>query len=141
MSRDLKFEAWYEFAPEIVWRALADREAMADWLMPNDFEPRLGHRFTLRTKPAPGFDGIVHCEVKEIDPPLRLSFSWAGGGIDTLVTFTLTPVRGGTHLVLEHTGFSGLRGLMVSSILGKGWRKKILPKGLPAVIQRIAAIS
>jgi len=36
---------------------------MADWLMPNDFQPRLGHKFQFRTKPAPGFDGIVNCEV------------------------------------------------------------------------------
>jgi uncharacterized protein YndB with AHSA1/START domain len=113
---------------------LTDPEAMADWLMPNDFEPRLGHRFTLRTKPAPGFDGIVRCEVRELDPPRILSFSWEGGGIDTLVTFTLNPITTGTKLVLEHKGFRGLRGLMVSSILGQGWRKKILPKSIPNVL-------
>lgn len=29
----------------------------------NDFEPRIGHRFQFRTEPAPGFDGVVNCEV------------------------------------------------------------------------------
>ncbi|HSS20413.1 MAG TPA: SRPBCC domain-containing protein [Pyrinomonadaceae bacterium] len=138
MKRDLKFEAWYEFPPEVVWSALTDREAMSEWLMPNDFEPRVGHKFTLRTKPAPGFDGIVRCEIKEISPPRRLSYSWEGGGIDTLVTFSLTPSPGGTHVVLEHTGFRGFRGLMVSAILGQGWRKKILPIGLLAAVRQMS---
>ena len=29
------------------------------WLMDNDFEPVVGHRFTFRTEPTRGFDGIV----------------------------------------------------------------------------------
>jgi uncharacterized protein YndB with AHSA1/START domain len=131
MKRDLKFEAEYPYPPNEVWEALTDREAMAEWLMPNDFAPLIGHKFTFRTKPAPGFDGIVHCEVLELDPPRRLSFSWEGGGIDTVATFILKPSASGTHLALEHTGFRGLRGLMVSKIMGQGWRKKILPKSLP----------
>jgi uncharacterized protein YndB with AHSA1/START domain len=137
MKRDLKFEAFYDYPPEKVWTALTDSEAIAEWLMPNDFQPKVGHRFTFRTKPGPGFDGIVHCEVTELDPPRRLSFSWKGGGIETNVAFTLAQGQGGTKVVLEHTGFSGMRGLMVSAILGKGWKDKILPVGLPAVLARL----
>jgi len=29
----------------------------------------------------------VHCEVLELDPPRRMVWSWAGGNIDTTVTF------------------------------------------------------
>lgn len=136
MKRDLKFEASYSYPPEVVWSALTDSDAIAEWLMPNDFEPVLGHAFTMRTKPAPGFDGTVRCKVLELDPPRRLSFSWEGGGVDTVVTFTLASKPGGTHLVVEHKGFRGLRGIMVSSILGSGWRKKILPSSLPKVLER-----
>jgi uncharacterized protein YndB with AHSA1/START domain len=134
MASDLRFEAVYAQPPERVWAALTRSEALAAWLMPNDFAPRLGHRFQFRTKPGPGFDGIVNCEVLEIDPPRRLVYSWAGGGIDTRVVWTLEQAGSGTRLVLEHLGFRGLRGLYVSSILGKGWKSRILAIRLPAVL-------
>ena len=46
---------------ELVWRALTDRATLAEWMFPNDFEPRVGHRFTFRVPPNPaaGFDGLV----------------------------------------------------------------------------------
>jgi uncharacterized protein YndB with AHSA1/START domain len=136
VTTDLRFEEDYPYPPARVWRALTTSEAIADWLMPNDFQPRIGHRFQMRTKPAPGFDGIVRCEVTVLDPPRQLAFTWAGGGMNTLVTFTLEPIDTGTRLTLVHSGFSGLRGWMVSRILGSGWRKKILPAYLPAAIAR-----
>jgi uncharacterized protein YndB with AHSA1/START domain len=110
---------------------------MADWLMPNDFQPRLGHKFQFRTKPAPGFDGIVNCEVVELDPPRTLAYTWRGGGIDTLVRFVLEPAPEGTRLKFEHTGFRGARAVMVSFIMGSGWTSKILPKQLPDAVARM----
>jgi uncharacterized protein YndB with AHSA1/START domain len=136
MKRDIRIETTYPFPSERVWRALTDPVAMADWLMPNNFEARLGHKFQFRTKPAPGFDGVVECEVIELDPPHRLAFTWRGGGIDTVARFILEDVPEGTKLCFEHTGFDGLRGLMVSYILGNGWRGSILPKNLPAAVSR-----
>lgn len=136
MKRDLTFNEVYPYPIERVWRALTDSNAITDWLMPNDFKPELGHKFQFHTKPAPGFDGTVNCEVIELTPPTRLAFSWQGGGIDTVATFTLTTVPEGTHLRLDHTGFSGLRGMMVSSILGGGW-KKILGVALPQAVGRV----
>lgn len=137
MSTELRFEEIYPFPRDRVWRALTSSAAMADWLMPNNFEPRVGHRFEMRTKPAPGFDGIVRCEVTELDPPSRLAYTWSGGGNDTLVTFTLEAVDQGTRLTLVHSGFKGLKGWMVSRILGSGWRGKILRIYLPAAVGRI----
>ncbi|MBM0229124.1 SRPBCC domain-containing protein [Micromonospora sp. ATA51] len=79
--------------PAKVWRALTDSDLLARWLMPNDFRPLPGHRFTFHTQPRPGqgFDGVVHCEVLEIDPPRRLRWAWRGGRLDTVVTWTLAP--------------------------------------------------
>ncbi|MGA2552701.1 MAG: SRPBCC domain-containing protein [Burkholderiaceae bacterium] len=136
MKRDLHFEMTYAHAPEHVWKALITSAAMAQWLMPNNFLPVLGHRFQFHTKPAPGFDGIVQCEVLEIVPLQRLVYTWVGGGIDTKLTWTLEQVVGGTKVTLDHTGFEGLRGMFVSGILNKGWRSRILSIHLPALLDR-----
>jgi uncharacterized protein YndB with AHSA1/START domain len=138
MKRDIHLEETYPFPPERVWTALTDSAAIADWLMPNNFAPKLGHRFQFHTKPQPGFDGIVNCEVIELEPPRRLAFTWAGGGIQTVARFVLEPVAGGTLLKFEHTGFRGPRAMMVSFILGSGWKSKILPKNLPECVARVS---
>jgi uncharacterized protein YndB with AHSA1/START domain len=133
MKRDIKLEAFYPHPPERVWRAITDGRALAKWLMPNDFEPTVGHKFQFRTKPAPGFDGIVHCEVLELEAPRLLLISWRGGPIDTLLKFSLEAAPNGTKLHLEHTGFSGV---MISYMMSSGW-KKMFRTSLPAVIKNI----
>ena len=122
MARDLRFERTYPHPIERVWSAVATAEGLSHWLMPNDFEPVVGHRFRFQTQPAPGFDGIVESEVLEIDAPRRLVFTWKGGGIDTTVSIVLTEVASGTALVLEQRGFSGVRGFFIRQILGNGWK-------------------
>ena len=141
MNRDIKIESIYPYPPEKVWRALTDSEALAAWLMPNDFRPVLGHKFNFRTKPRAGFDGVVHCEVLDIDAPKKLVYSWRGGPLNTIVTFTLSAIPQGTKLELEHAGFEGLKALMISFIMEKGWRKKILPLSLPKVLALLEANS
>ena len=95
---------------EQVWQAISDSAALAEWMFPNDFEPRVGHQFTFRVpaNPKANFEGlIVRCEVLECDPPDRLVFSWSAGGPveNTRVSFQLEPDGDGTRLVFEHSGF------------------------------------
>lgn len=80
MGRKVEKDVWYPHPPARVCMALTDRDALARWLMPNDFEPRVGCEFTMRTKPAPGFDGVVRCEVLELEEPRVMSWRWRGGG-------------------------------------------------------------
>jgi uncharacterized protein YndB with AHSA1/START domain len=136
VKRDLKFDITYSHAPEKVWRALTDPQAIAQWLMKNNFEARAGHKFQFKASPRPGWDGVVNCEVLEVDPPRRLVYTWCGGNQNTTVTWTLEAVAEGTRLRLEHAGFRGLRGWMISRILGKGWRSKILKVNIPALLAR-----
>lgn len=120
-------------APRKVWRALTDPELLAAWLMPNDFFAAVGHQFTFRSQPTPGWDGVVYCTVLEIVPELRLVYSWRGGShhltgygqqLDTVVRWTLFPTaEGGTRLVLEHSGFD-TEGFAFKA-MGQGWRGKI----------------
>jgi uncharacterized protein YndB with AHSA1/START domain len=141
MKRALRLERTYLHPPELVWRALTEPSLVAEWLMDNDFAPAVGHRFTLRTDPQPGFDGIVHCEVLEIDAPNLMRWSWRGGPIDTVVTFELQPApladASGTRLVMRQTGFDGLPAVLVSYILGAGFTG-IYDRRLPAVLDRLA---
>jgi uncharacterized protein YndB with AHSA1/START domain len=140
MKRDLKLERVYPQAPDRVWRALTDRRALSTWLMETDFEPVLGHRFTFRSKPRPGWDGVTHCEITELDPPRRLAYSWRGGpgegkplALDTIVAWTLVPEGTGTRLVLEHTGFSGFRAVLLSALMKSGWQKMMRGKLAEAI--------
>jgi len=69
----------------------------------------VGNSFTFRMEPSQWWDGIVHCEVLELEREKRLSYTWRSGPesspLDTVVTWTLTPTGQGTRLTLEHTGF------------------------------------
>lgn len=110
MSKAIQRELVIPQSREQVWRAIADRATLAEWMYPNDFEPRVGHHFTFRVpaNPKVGFDGlIVHCEVLECEPPSRLEFSWSAGGavVDTRVSFRLEVDGEGTRLFFEHAGF------------------------------------
>ena len=42
MLRDLKLNVFYPYSPERVWQVITNRNALAAWLMDNDFEPRVG---------------------------------------------------------------------------------------------------
>lgn len=140
---EIEVEAVYPHPPERVWRALTDSDELEAWLMVNDFEPRVGHRFQFRDEPKPGWRGIVDCEVLEVDEPRRLSYSWRGNedGDPTIVTFTLEPSDGGTRLRLEHSGFRGVGGFFTRLILSLGWKRKLLREALPRVLGEPAAAS
>jgi uncharacterized protein YndB with AHSA1/START domain len=131
MKRDLKLEWFHPHPPAEVWRVLTTPELISEWLMQNDFKLEVGHRFRFTAKPMPGWCGIVDCQVLEIDAPRKLVYTWVSGPkpgdqkLKTVVTWHLVPVKGGTRLVLEHTGFSGAWGVMTSFMLGSGWKGKI----------------
>ncbi|HWU00123.1 MAG TPA: SRPBCC domain-containing protein [Terriglobales bacterium] len=98
-------------APEKVWRALTQSHLLDEWLMKNDFQPVVGHRFNFRATPMPHWNGVTDCEVLEVEANRRLSYSWnasgdeAANGLRTVVAWTLTPVAGGTQLRMEQSGF------------------------------------
>jgi len=90
-----------------------------------------------RSQPQEGWDGIVACEVTQLDAPHTVAYSWQGGGLPaTLVTFTLTPQEHGTLLRLQHSGFAagGPPALTVRDILASGWGSKLLHEQLPELL-------
>ena len=97
---------------EKIWRALTQGPLLETWLMKNDFQPVVGHKFNFRAAPAPPhWNGVVDCEVLAVEPPRRLAYSWNGSGEQaetgpkTVVTWTLTPTKAGVLVRMEQSGF------------------------------------
>src|SRR5881396_2958253 len=105
-TESISFEFDLHRSPEKVWRALTDPVLLTEWLLPVvELKLEPGAAFTFKTQPYPGWDGIVNCRVLEIQAHRKLSYTWVGGDMDTVVTFTLTPTASGTRLSLVHSGF------------------------------------
>ncbi|MEO6824722.1 MAG: SRPBCC domain-containing protein [Nitrosospira sp.] len=102
---------------EKVWRALTQGPLIEAWLMKNDFLPVVGHRFSLRAD-----WGTVDCEVRAVEPNKTLSYAWAAYGLESVVTWTLTPTDTGTHLRMEHAGFRPDQQQAYQGAMG-GWQK------------------
>ena len=88
------------YPPEKIWRALTQPHLIEAWLMKNDFEPVVGRGFKFSAD-----WGSVDCEVRTVEPDKTLSYTWAAYGLESVVTWTLTPKGAGTHLRMEQSGF------------------------------------
>jgi len=104
-TRTLIIERELAHPPEKVWRALTEGTLIKQWLMDNDFELAVGHKFTFRSTPVPNWNGIIESEVLVIEPMQKLAYTWSALGLGSVVTFTLTPTDAGTRLRMEHSGF------------------------------------
>ena len=106
-TRSVVVEREIPHPPEKIWRALTQPHLMEAWLMKNDFDPRVGHKFNLRGE----WGGVLDCEVLEVEPHSTLAYTWnfkhadAAFDLESVVTFTLTPTSTGTHLRMEQSGF------------------------------------
>jgi len=140
--REIVIDEVFPHNPEIIWKALTTAELIGRWLLvPNGFEPSRGKHFTFQTTAAGEWDGIIHCEVLEVTPNERLAFTWRGGHegngqygshLETIVTWTLTKVDGGTRLRLVHSGFLMPKNEFAFKRMSDGW---------PRIFHRINAIS
>jgi uncharacterized protein YndB with AHSA1/START domain len=142
-TQDIVVEEVFPHAPETIWKTLTTGELIGRWLMkPTGFEPVKGVRFTFQTTPAGAWDGVIHCEVLEVTRNKSLAYSWQGGHesnaqeygslLDTIVTWTLVKVDGGTRLRLVHSGFVTPRNDPAFWNMSNGWKK---------VVGKISAIS
>ena len=106
-TRAVVVERELPYPPDRIWRALTQPHLIAEWLMKNDFEPIVGHRFNLRGD----WGGVLDCEVLTVEPNKALSYTWnfthddPDFNLKSVVTFTLTPTATGTRLRMEQSGF------------------------------------
>ena len=144
-QREIVVEEILPHTPAVIWKTLTDGALIDRWLMPNDFEPVVGRRFTFRTKPMGAWDGVVHCEVLEIKTFEKLVYSWKGGSddnleygsrLDSVVTWTLTAVNTGTRLRMVHSGFRSPGNDFAFDAMSGGWRK--VPQGISRVADEVS---
>jgi uncharacterized protein YndB with AHSA1/START domain len=129
-----------------VWAALTDPQALAQWLMPNNFAPELGRKFQFRVDPMLKFSGVIDCEVVELEAPTprdmrgKMVWSWTarfatGKPSPTMrVQWELEPHEGGTRLTLTQTGLDKLP-MILRLMMTFGWgtmMKRWLPKVVAA---------
>jgi uncharacterized protein YndB with AHSA1/START domain len=88
------------YPPEKVWRALSQPQLLEKWLMKNDFKPLVDHRFKFTAD-----WGAVDGQVLAVEPNKTLSYTWEAMGLESVITWTLTPSSTGTHVRMEQSGF------------------------------------
>jgi uncharacterized protein YndB with AHSA1/START domain len=124
-------QSWqFNQSPEEVWEYLTKPELIEQWLMKNDFQPKVGHKFcfTHAVLNKGPYDGRTDCEVLEVKPCTRLSYSWKGNlkdksrSYNSVVRWTLVPNKNGTELQLRHDGFTVLDDILAHT---SGWNSCI----------------
>lgn len=136
-TKEIVVDEVFPHAPETIWKTLVSGALMARWLMPpTGFEPMEGKHFTFQTTPAGAWDGVIRCQVLEVTANERFVYAWKGGdaanvgygsALDTVVTWTLSRVEGGTRLRLVHSGFVTPRNDTAFNNMSNGW-KTIVPR-------------
>jgi uncharacterized protein YndB with AHSA1/START domain len=116
-TRSVVVEREIACPPEKIWRALTQPQLIEEWLMKNDFKPVVHHRFNLRAD-----WGAVDCQVMAVEPNKTLSYTWAAYGLESVVTWTLTPTSTGTRLRMEQSGFRPGQGQAYQGAK-VGWQK------------------
>lgn len=130
MAKMIQHQFFYPHPPELVWEYMTTAELIAQWMMKNDFKPEVGHKFQFTAKPMPemDFDGNIYCQVLELTPFKKLSYSWKFGPGDgapqteSIVHWTLTAKENGTELLLQHRDFKGLNFSAMFDSMNKGWQ-------------------
>ncbi len=138
-TRSLTMEFDLSHSPAKVWRALTEPELVSKWLMATaDMKLAVGHPFTFKMPPMGGWDGVVNCGMKEIEPQKKLSYTWESMGLTTTVTWTLTASsEGGTLLKLEQAGFPTKGPAQYFEGAKMGW-DNMAGKRLPEILAQIA---
>jgi uncharacterized protein YndB with AHSA1/START domain len=104
-------------APEKVWRALTQPQALKQWIAPDDAfkipvaeaDVRVGGRYHIVMQSSDGEEHDVSGVYRTIEPNRKLVYTWAWKSTperESLVTFELRAADGGTELTLKHEQFA-----------------------------------
>jgi len=130
MQKDINRSWFFRQPQQEVWDYLTKAELLEQWLMKNNFKPVVGHQFQFISDGLTDCEiaGVAYCQVLEVVPTSRLSYSWkysmkgAEISTDSVVTWTLHEKNGGTELHLLHNGFTLMEDVISHT---DGWVKNL----------------
>ena len=112
----LRLARRYPVAPDKVWRAWTDPQALSAWFGPGEpnsvlvanLDVRPGGNYRIRFRTPDGQEHEVGGTYEEVVPNERLAFTWAWHSTPERVSrvlLTLHPIAGGTELQVLHHRF------------------------------------
>ena len=114
-AAEVRISRSYGVAPEKVWRAWTDPQALSQWFGPGnptvttaEVDLRVGGRYRIVFKGASGEMNEVSGVYQEVVPHSRLVFTWAFNSTPervSRVSIDLKPRAGGTELRFVHDRF------------------------------------
>ncbi len=122
----VQLERTFDAPVSVIWKALTDKNEMKKWYFDlEEFKPEVGFKFSFLAGKDCDNQFLHLCEVTEVIPEQKLTYSWAYDGYPGLshVTFELTPEAGKTHFKLTHLGletFPQTEALAISNFRA-GW--------------------
>lgn len=128
---------------ERVWTVLTGEALVEEWLGCIHFKQEVGALFFMQQdaarRAAKDPTGATHCEIVELAPPTRMSFSWfLPGTPKTYVDIVLTARSSGKTVVrLLHRGWDQFDEASIKPVrdmLNGGWSSYVLP-GLKRVAE------
>jgi uncharacterized protein YndB with AHSA1/START domain len=151
VQRSIHITRFLPHSPERVWRCLTEAELLGKWFMANNINAVQGAEFTFTMAPQKGWDGVTHCRITTLEPFHKIAYTYRGEAsgekpiacagvdsaaadkagkhlfltLDTVLYFTLTPEGNGTRLDMTHSGYKGLKLVIVSLVMGMGWKKQM----------------
>ncbi len=90
-----------------VWKAITDKNEMKNWYFDlAEFKPETGFKFQFTGGPSPDRQYLHLCEITEVIPEKKLTYSWRYEGYagNSFVTFELFEQENNTLLKLTHKG-------------------------------------
>ena len=103
--------------PSVVFRAFSEPDELAKWWGPEgftvpslDFHPRVGTRYRIEMQPPEGDAFHLTGEFREVDPPVRLAYTFAWedpdpDDVETLVELSFRDLGESTEVVLTQAPF------------------------------------
>lgn len=90
-----------------VWKAITDKNEMKNWYFDlADFKAEVGFKFQFTGGPSPDRQYLHLCEVTEVIPEKKITYSWCYDGYSgiSFVTFELFEQENKTLIILTHKG-------------------------------------
>ncbi|NDP27517.1 MAG: SRPBCC domain-containing protein [Flavobacterium sp.] len=104
----ISVERVFKADKKVVWRAITEKDLMKLWYFDlQDFKTVIGFKFEFMGGPEDGIQYKHLCQITEVLPEKKLTYSWKYEGFEgvSYVTFELFDEDENTKVILTHIGF------------------------------------